>query len=262
MKLTLLEMVQQILLSMDGDEVNDIDETPESAAVARIVREAFYDIAGTLDLPEHHDIFKLEATGASTPTTMTLPSDVMSVEWIKYNNIADDATDPVYLEVDFMPFKRFVEYVNSWDIDDDDNVQTYTLTGSNSADTTTLKCRQDAMPRWWTTPDDYQILFDGFDEDEDANLQASKTMCYGLIAPTFTLSNSFTPDLDHAGFNMLLNEAKAQCFADLKQSVNPRAERKARRNWIETQKKKRNLGYPNERSYNSNHQTYPNYGRK
>lgn len=262
MKLTLLEMTQQILLSMDGDEVNDIDETPESAAVARIIREAYYDIAGALELPEHKDIFKLEATGASTPTIMTLPSDVMNVEWLKYDNMADDSTDPTYQEVYFLPFKQFVEMVNSWDTDDDDNVQTYTLTGSNSADTMTLKCRQDQMPRWWTTPDDYQILFDGFDEDEDANLQASKSLGYGQIAPTFTLSNSFTPDLDHQGFNMLLNEAKAQCFADLKQTVNPRAERKARRNWIDTQKKKKNIGYPNERKFGSNYDTYPFYGRK
>jgi hypothetical protein len=262
MKLTLLEMTQQILLAMDGDEVNDIDETPESAAVARIVREAYYEIAGILDLPEHKDIFKLEATGASTPTIMTLPSDVMAVEWIKYNNIADDSENPVYNEVYFLPFKTFVEMVNSWDSSEDDNVQTYTLTGSNSGDTTTLKCRQDQMPRWWTTPDDYQIVFDGFDEDEDANLQESKSLAYGSIAPTFTLSNSFIPDLDHAGFNMLLNEAKAQCFADLKQQLNPRAETKSRRNWINTQKKKKNLGYPNERIYNSSHQDYPGYGRK
>jgi hypothetical protein len=258
MKLTLLEMTQQILLSMDGDEVNSIDDTPESSAVARIIREAFYDVAGILALPEHFDFFRLEATGASTPVVMTLPSNVMSLDWIKYNNVTDDDDDPKWLPVTFMPVRDFVEMVNTWDTDEDDNTQTYTYTGNDSADEITLKCRQDQMPRFYTTVDDKDLIFDGFDEDEDANLQESKTMCYGMIAPTFTLSDSFTPDLDHAQFNMLLNEAKAQCFADLKQTINARAERKSRNNWINSQKKKQNIGYPNDNQANK----YPSYGRK
>lgn len=258
MKYTLLEMTQQILLAMEGDEVDDIDETAESTAIAKTIREVFYDIAGMLDLPEHHGVFNLTATGASTPVTMIIPSDVTAIDWVKYNN-DDDTTNPAFVAVRFWPFNTFLEYVNSWDLDADLDVQSYTYTDAASGDTTTLKCRQDAFPRYYTTPNDRTILFDSFDEDEDAFLQSSKTQCYGQLAPTWTHSNTFTPDLDHKQFSLLLNESKGQCFIDFKQQTNARAEAKARRNWINTQKKKQNIGYPNDQMTFKN---YPNYGRK
>jgi hypothetical protein len=245
-------------MSMEGDEVTDIDETIEATSVAKTLKEVYFDIVGHLDLPEHHGVFSLGETTASTPVTMTLPSDVMSIDWIKYNN-DDGTTNPDWKEVKFLPFKTFVEFVTTPDLDSDTNTQSYVYTDANSGDTTTLKCRQDAMPRYYTTPDDSALLFDAFDEDEDTFLTAVKTMCYGQISQTWTHSNSFTPDLDHKQFSLLLNEAKAQCFVDLKQQVNTRAERKARNNWINTQKKKQNIGYPNDQMYFKN---YPNYGRK
>ncbi len=51
----------------------------------------------------------------------------------------------------------------------------------------------------------------------DTTLQTSKTLCYGQIIPTFTLEDSFIPDLDDTQFPLLLNEAKAIAFVELKQ---------------------------------------------
>lgn len=262
MKYTLLEMTQQILLAMDGDEVADIDETPESSAVARIIKEAYYDIAGELDLPEHQGLFKLTETGVSTPVVMTVPTDVMSIDWVKYNQIATGDTSVKWTPVKYLDWTDFLYFVNGWDADNDTTIDQYTYTDERSGDTFTLKCQNDNQPVHYSTPNDYTIVFDAYDSDEDDFLESAKTMCFGMLAPDFTLSNSFTPDLDHRQFAVLLNEAKAQCFADLKQQVNARAEKKARRNWISSQKKKRNVPYGNDYYYNSSTQNYPNYGRK
>ena len=43
-KLTLLDMTQRVLSSMDADSVNSYAETIESEQVAFIIRDAYYDL--------------------------------------------------------------------------------------------------------------------------------------------------------------------------------------------------------------------------
>lgn len=256
MKYTLLEMTQQILYSLDGDEVNSITDSTESTAVAKIIEECYYDLVTQLDLPEHNDFFQLTATSSATPTLMTLPSNVNSLDWIKYDRIASDETDHQYEPVNYLPLQQFLEIALGIS-SDDDNVAQFSI--SIDGQTFYVKAHDNREPAFYTSYDDYSILFDAYNSDEDANLQASKTMCYGSLAPDFTFSDSFTPDLDAKQFSYLLNEAKAQCWSDLKQQINTRAENKARQNKIDSQKKKQNVGYPDNQNY---YNRYPNYGRK
>lgn len=80
MKYTLIELVQRILESMDSDEVSDISQTPESLAVANIVKECYFNIISGLDLPESKGIFQLDAsTDSAKPAIMTLPSNGLDV---------------------------------------------------------------------------------------------------------------------------------------------------------------------------------------
>ena len=51
------------------------------------------------------------------------------------------------------------------------------------------------------------IVMDGYIATLETNLQQSKTNCFGKKAPTFTLSNTFTPDLPVQMFTYLLAEA-------------------------------------------------------
>jgi len=256
MKYTLLELTQQILLSLDGDEVNSIDDTEESRAVAKIIKECYYDIVGQLDLPEHYDFFQLEATSLATPTVMTRPSDAITVEWVKYDEKTGTDTDVKYREIQYLPTKNFLDLVLNLNSEGTDVTQ-YNF--STNDETFSLKAKNNSAPSFFTSFDDGKILFDSFDSDEDSHLQASKTLCYGVINPTFTLTDSFTPDLDHRQFALLLNEAKAQCWSDLKQQINARAENKVRQNKIDSQKKKQNVGYPDDQNY---YFKYPFYGRK
>lgn len=256
MKYTLLEMTQQILYSLDGDEVSSITDTAESTAVAKIIEECYWDLVGQLDLPEHNDFFQLTATSSATPSLMTLPSSVMSLDWIKYDSIATGETDHKYQPVQYLELKNFLDHVMDVSSDDDD-VDQFSITIGSS--TFNFKVTTNRFPSFYTSYDDYSILFDAYDSDEDAFLKSSKTLCYGSVEPTFTFSDSFTPDMDAKQFVYLLNEAKAQCWSDLKQQINTRAENKSRQNKIDSQKKKQNIGYPDNQNYYSR---YPNYGRK
>jgi hypothetical protein len=262
MKYTLLQMTQRILESMDSDEVTTILETPESTVVAKTIEECFYELIGILDLPEHYQLFQLEESAAATPVMMTTPTHVRSIDWVKYDHAAytaDSVVSSNYTDVTFMPLEQFLLRVGGLNADDDTTVDQYSLT-NDTGETFTLKYWNERMPQFWTSFDDSTILFDAIDMIEDTSLLVDeKTMCWGLVAPTFTQSDSFEAPLDHNQFALLLNEAKSQCFAELKQSVNPKAEQKSRRNLISTQKRKQNIGYPhNLRDFYE----LPNYGRK
>ncbi len=252
MRYTLKELVDRILESMDSDEVSTISQTVESLAVANIVKECYFNIIGQLDLPEHQGIFQLDASGDSTkPVLMSLPSNALDIFTLKYN---DNTTgDPNWYDLQYLTSDDFTKLISSYDVDED-NVDSMTLTfnGGNF----TFKYQNDRHPAYYTSFDDRYVIFDSFDSDVDTTLQKVKTFCYGGILPTFTLDDTYTPDLDARQFQLLLQEAKAQAFIELKQVANPTAERKARKNEILAQRTKEAV------DKRSALQRLPRYGRK
>jgi len=238
MKYTLLEMVQAILGSMDSDEVDNYDDTVESLEVARIIKESYYEIVRRLELPVNHTFFQLTASGDNTkPTLMYIPSDVVDLDYIKYNK-PDSNSDPQWYDVHFMELREFIEMTLN-DRPNDSNVSTMTV----SADGTnfTMNFKTDRYPSFYTLLEEDQVLFDAHLSTVDDTLRASKTMCFGKKMPTFTMANAFTPQLENEQFGLLLNEAKVQAFYELKQMENKHAADRRKKNWQHTQKKKYNL---------------------
>jgi hypothetical protein len=251
-KYTLLEMVQQILSSMDSDEVDNYNDTTESTQVANIIKTTYWDIISRLDPPEHYDFYQLTETSASTPTIMTLPSSQLSIEWIKYNQQADADTTVDYQEVTYLDLNEFLRRMYGLDADGD-TVDGFSYTINSKSQN--FMCLNDRAPSYYTTWDDGTVLFDAYNSDNESFLEATKTMVYGYYLPTFTMSNSFTPDLDAKNFSLLFNEAKSQAFIELKQVRNSKADERARGGWIASQKNKRNTPV-NELD------RLPNYGRR
>lgn len=237
MKYTLLELTQLLLNDLDGDQVDSITDTAEATQVANIILETYNDIISRADLPEHYNLFELQASGDVTlPIIMYLPSGVVSLLWIKYNNETDDTPSPYYKEVCYQDLDSFMNTMLSLD-PDEDNIDTTTLTiGSDSIP---LIYQTDKFPQYFTTFNDNTLIFDSFNSDEDATLQKTKTIAYGLTETDSELSDGFIPDLDSHQFALLIADAKSQAFIELKQVENVKAERRARKQWIHLQKSKR-----------------------
>lgn len=253
-KRTLLELVQSILASVDGDEVNSITDTQEARQVASTLEDTYYDIVSRLDLPEHYSMFELEASGDNAkPTIMYLPSTCLKLLWVKYNNILSTETSPSYVEVKSLPFKEFTDRMYMLTTDDT-NVETFSHT--IGTDTIDFMYTNDAFPTYYTTPDDYMLIFDSYDSDEDTTLQKNKTVAYGQLSPTFTLEDSFTPDLDEGLFSLLLNEAKVVVHAEQRQQDHAVARQKARKHWIRSQIDKQAIKTGSALDY------IPDYGRR
>lgn len=236
MKFTLLEMVQEILSSMDSDEVNSISDTVESNQVALLLRSVYYDLAIDLGLPEHEGLFELDASGDSAqPTLMTIPTNVGVVRSVKYNNIDTGETRANYVDVLFKPFEDFlVDQASLRELTTGVGQMTFTSNGENFE----VMYQTDKQPQFFTTYDDSTFLFDSYDSSIDTTLQKSKTMCMGVVYPTFTIADSFVPDLDITQFSLLKNRAKVRAFAELKQALNQEAAGEARLQKIRIQKRK------------------------
>lgn len=258
MKRTLLEMTQDILVSLDGDEVTAITDTAESTQIAAIIRQCFYEIVSEYELPEHHTFFELTETSTSSPTIMTKPTDVISISWIKYDYGVSSDNVKDYREVLFMPRNDFFRVMDSLvDTEDDVGVFNYTI----GSDIFPFKYKNDQNPQFYTTYDDSTIVFNSFDEEEETFLRKTKTWCWGLKEQSWSHTGSAVPVLDHKLSNLLFQKAKAQCFMELKQAENPQAERKARKAEHTLIKKKHDVNADNVWYYHNERQL-PNFGRK
>ena len=255
MKRTLLEIVQEMLSSMSSDEVNSINDTVESNSIALIAKSVYYDCATDLKVPELETLFQLEATDGDTPVVMTLPNNVMHVNWIKYDIKDEDDTYPNFRVVEFLNFEDFLARsqglrentsgIDSLDFEPDN--------GSSFE----IIYKTDTMPMFYTCVDDFTLLFDAIDSDVDTTaLLKAKTMCHGTLYPDFLLEDDFVPVYDHNQFPYYLNRIKVRAWAELKDMANQEAAGEARRQKIVTQKTSRDL--PNEPAIFS----LPRYGRR
>ena len=87
MKLTLLELTQNILSALNSDAVNSISDTVESQQVAECIKTTYMNMLGRYELPEHVKLINLEAAADITkPTLMYRPEGITRIEWIKYFN--------------------------------------------------------------------------------------------------------------------------------------------------------------------------------
>jgi len=234
-KKTLLEMTQNILSSMDSDEVNSIGDTVESLQVAEVIRETYEYITVGIDIPGRSGIIMLDAsTDPALPNYMKVPSNVERIEWVRYN---DNTID----------YKAPLDFIDS-------------VSGRGSGDEVVsvgnMNIYNDRDPLFYTSFDDDTLVFDAFDSTEGSTLMQSKTLCWGQRSLPFEMLDSFVPLLPLDMFPRLLAEAKAACFVNFKQVSNSTEERRARNQKVVNMNSRFKAGSvrPIDR--------LPNYGRK
>lgn len=258
MKQTLLQMTQTLLRSIKGEEIDSITDTAESLAVADIIREVYFSMISTQDFPELGTVFNLTSSGDNTkPVLMTVPDTIVALDWIKYNRRTITDTKDIWTEIkymelpDFLKRQALLDPTNTW-------VSTLALT-VNGSDTFSMYYRNDMSPMYFTSYNDKTLLFDGYDSAVSTTLEQSKTECFGYVDPSWTVSDSFTPLLDSQQFDILLKDAKAMVWQELKSIENQGAVKAARFGKIKAEAKKHRVNYRNRGEYYTG---YPNYGRK
>lgn len=244
---TLLKAVQDVLVSIDGDEVNSIGETVEANSVVSVIESCFVDLINMGNVRELHKPFALTSIGSTKPTMMERPDNVLSVEWIKYDVRDLDEPYPNYREIKYLPIEEFLEVIHNLPGQLDTasfGSFVHNIDGSN----VTLWYRKDVHPHYYTTLDDTTIVFDSFDFSVESSLQESKTVCFGRMSPTFSKQDSWVIPLDNVGTKQLIEAAKARASVELRQTENPKAEKSHRRYEIRSQFAGRQIGPKNDYS--------------
>lgn len=238
---TLLEIVQEVLTSIDGDEVNSIGDTVEASSVVNVIKACFDAIVTTKEIRELQLPFTLTALGSTKPVLMERPEDIISVNWIKYDVREAGDPYPQWRNIEYLNLKDFLEY--SQNLPGQLDVDMFgsfiqNINGSNI----TFYYRKDVAPRFYTTLDDKLILFDGYDSAVESSLQESKTTCFGTYNSEFQKTDGFVIPFDRKTTQQLIEDSKARASIELRQTQNPAAEKVARRLHVRSQFDDRQVG--------------------
>jgi hypothetical protein len=226
--MTLLEIVQNILSAMDSDEVNSIFDTTESLQVAEVVRETFYEQFNNIEIPELRTVIRLTSVSdpVDRPNYLKLPVNVKKIEWVKYRNARNNDN---YETVKFLSPEDFFQRVldmrssgpNTRLVTDPSGVSFY--------------IQNNRTPQFYTSMDDEYLIFDAFDEEAEASMQAARSFSWGTLDQQFALEDTYIAPIDSNLFPLLLAEAKDTCFINFRQISNSKEQVKARRQRIRMQ---------------------------
>lgn len=248
MKMSLIEIVQDILNDLDSDEVNSIDDTQESAQVAQIVKSTYFALISNRNWPHLKKGISLEASGTTaTPTHMKLSDNVKELSFINYNKARDGETRKKYQSVSWVEPDDFLRATNRRN-SDEANIDI--ITDPSGIE---LLIRNDQAPTYYTSFNDTHVVFDSYDSSVDDTLQESKVQAQGYVNPIWLPEDDFIPDLPEEAFTLLLEEAKSRASLKLKQTQDVKAEQEAGRQnrWLSRKDWRVHGGIQ-----------YPDYGRR
>lgn len=223
-KLSLLDIVKDILNDMDSDEVNSIDDTVESVQVAQIVKTTYLVMMSNRNWPHLRKPITLTPTSdLDRPTHMYIPDNVKELCFINYDSRDDETSRSNWVEMKWKEPDEFLRLVNQYN-ELDDNVDA--VTDSTGID---LYIMNDRHPTYFTSFDDTTLVFNSYDSDRESNLQATYVQAMAYVMPDWTHSDDFVPDLPEEAFAALLEEAKSRASLKLRQVADSKSEQEARR---------------------------------
>jgi len=206
--------------------VNSIDDSDDSAKVARIIKRTYRYLCATRAFPEHDRLGTLwPSTDDERPTHMEVPESVEEIYRIHYDIIESGATRRKYTEITYLDPDEFFQRV--WMRDSTgSNIQTVLDYDQNRK----ILIQTDKRPEYWTSFDGFEhVVFDSFDSAVDDTIQASKIICTMRVEPDFTLSDLFIPDLHAKSFAMLEEESAKTAAIQITQAPDEESERRSRR---------------------------------
>lgn len=245
---TLLEIVQDILADMDGDEINSISDTTEAEQVANIVKNTYEALVSSETWPHTRRALVINALSDNTkPTHCRLQDNVKELSTVFYNKAKAGETQKKYQQVTYLDPDQFLVKLNARN-NDKSNISV--ITDTSGID---LLIQTDKHPDYFTSFNDVELVFDSYDSSVDSTLQVSKIQALGYVIPAFTISDNFVPDLPPDAFSFLKEEATSRANMKLRQFQDIKSEQSAA-------KQGRTMSRKHWRT-NGGIQ-YPNYGRR
>ncbi len=246
MKMTLFDMVDDILSDMDSDAVNSITGSSESLQVARIVKSVFFEMVSRKDWSHLRKTQALlNSADPLLPNRLRMPDNIYKMEYLAYSDKIDNDAPLNMQELIYKYPDDFMEYTNNR-VAENDNVTTVVVNGMKTF------IYNDQPPRYYTSFDDTFIYTDAWVSDITDTLIGEDSQAIVLEIPAWEMVDEFVPDLPAEAFPTFLAEAKSTAFSRIKDEEDAKSEQQARRgNTAMAQRGWRAHGGVK----------YPNYGR-
>lgn len=219
-KKTVLEYVQAALSVMDSDTVDSIDDTVESAQIALLFKDVYFEFINREEWSWLNKPVVLDGTVTNplNPTRVKIPDSVKRVTYLSYD-VSSSILNPEYRELHYLDPIDFVKRFNQGG----DDRQLVLV------DSFKFYVHTNRQPEYWTSFDDELIHLDAFDSAVDSTIISNKLAVYGTVIPEFTVEDAFIPDLPVAQIPMLQHSLNAAAMLHFKQIVSPVDERREQR---------------------------------
>lgn len=220
----LLDVVQEVLSDMDSDQVNSINDTFESEQVLSICKSVYRDMVSNRNWPFFRRAVQfIPSNDRARPTHMRIADDIKEMLFVNYDTARESATRKRYETMAWLEPDDFLRRANQLN---DSAPNAIIVTDPSGIE---IPIRDDTPPRFYTSFNDSDIVFDSYDKEVDDTLQESKTQALAFIMPTFTALDTWVIDLPQDAISAYIAEVKSQAFVVLKQQVNEKAEQVATR---------------------------------
>ncbi len=259
---TLLELTQDVLVTLDGDDVTAITESVEASSVAAIIRQNYRTIVSTTEQEKQFGPFSLTSTSIASPNRLILPSSVLNINWLKYERRSTISVSVAPELLEYLVPEDF-HNLQSAAVVDGINVGGYTYTPPQTGVASAFKYGMINPPMYYTVIGK-DVFFDSIKESvEDTGIGAfatgSFTTGWGEYDDAWVHSDGFIPNLTEKQFEMLFQMSRAQANIDLKQAASADAEKKSKAARVSFNRGK-HTKYGNTSEYYSDR--LPNYGKK
>lgn len=179
-------------------------------------------------------------------------------QWTISNN-PQSVFGPGYKIVNLIPIESFFRMVDQFD-PSESNVGSYSLAVVDDAtgvsQNFTIYYKNNHQPSYVTILSNQFVIFDSYDSTQDSALQSNKSLAYAWSVPSWTMSDTFIPNINEQHFPLMLNDAKSLAFTEIKQMPHQKAEDEVARQLVSLQKWKAISGKP------TYFEELPSFGRR
>ncbi len=232
-KLSNLKMVQNILSSMDSDNVNSIDDVEESQQVLEVIEETYYNILSRREWYFLEKTRQLQnAVDASRPNKFLIPENVTRINCFRYKKAKVNTSPEEYswTELEYLRPNDFIELVQSR------NSTVFQAQGRGIITSTDgdveMFIFSDKEPEYYTSFDDKSIYLDSWVSNRSTTVIQGNTSIDVQEEIPFEQGDTAIQNIPVEMFPLLLAEAKSACWVNFKGIANPKAEQIASRLYI------------------------------
>lgn len=224
MKYSLIEIVSDILNDIDGDFVQRIEDTDEALQVAQIVKSTYQAMMSNRNWPHTaRAVTLVPFSDNEHPTHMSINENIKELISVFYDTSRNGDWRLNYTQMKYADPDAFLRHSNNRN---SNYTNTRLITDPSGIK---FMIGTNEPPRFYTSFNDKDIVFNSYDSMVDSTIQASKVQARAYIIPAFEMTNDFIPDLPDEAFSALIEEAKSKAATKIAQRQDVKAEQEATR---------------------------------